>query len=70
MHDCEDIYFIYYLYSNLEAYNIALVLGFSKASNSTTGPLRVEVEVDNVFVAVATFNSFKNCKVCWRVRGY
>ena len=50
------------LYSNLKARNIALVLGFFRASNLITGPLRVEVEVDNVFVTVATFSSFRNCK--------
>ena len=51
------------LYSNLEARDIALVLGFSGASGLTIGPPRVGVEVDNVFVAVATFSSFRNCKV-------
>jgi hypothetical protein len=51
------------LYSNLEAHDIALVLGSSKADSSTTGPPRVEVEVNNVFVTIATFNSSRNCKV-------
>ena len=57
------------LYSNLEAHDIALVLGSSGASSLTTRPLIVEVEVDNVFVAVVTFSSSKNCKACWIVRG-
>jgi hypothetical protein len=51
------------LYSNLEAYNIASVLGPSGASSLITRPPRVEVEVDNVFVAVATFSSSRNCRV-------
>jgi len=49
------------LYSNLEAYNIALVLGSSGAGGLTIGPPRVGVEVDNVFIAVATFSSSRNC---------
>jgi len=55
------------LYSNLEACDIALVLGLFGAGGLTIGPLGVEV--DNVFVAVATFNSSRNCRVCWIVRG-
>ena len=50
------------LYSNLEACDIALVLGSSGAGSSTIGPPRVEVEVDNVFVAIATFSSSRNCR--------
>jgi len=35
-----------------------------------TGPPRIEVEVEvDVFVAAATFNSSRNYKVCWIVRG-
>jgi hypothetical protein len=52
------------LYSNLEACDIALVLGSSRASSLTTRPPRVEVEVDNVFVAVATFSSSRNYRAC------
>jgi hypothetical protein len=51
------------LYSNLEARDIALVLGPSRASSLTTRPPRVEVEVDNIFVAVATFSSSRNYRV-------
>jgi len=50
------------LYSNLEAHDITSVLGSSKANNLTTRPSRVGVEVDNIFVAVATFNSSRNYK--------
>ena len=51
------------LYSNLEAYNIALVLGPSRTSSLITRPPRVEVEVGNVFVTIATFSSSRNCRV-------
>jgi hypothetical protein len=51
------------LYSNLEACSIALVLGSSRASSLTTRPSGVEVEVDNVFVTIATFSSSRNCRV-------
>ena len=51
------------LYSNLEACNIALVLGSSRASGLTIRPSRVVVEVDNIFVAIATFSSSRNCRV-------
>jgi hypothetical protein len=51
------------LYSNLEACDIASVLKSSGASSSTIRPPGVGVEVDNIFIAVATFSSFKNCKV-------
>jgi len=57
------------LYSNLEARDIALVLGSSRASSSTARPPRVEVEVDNVFFAIATFSSSRNYRVCYIVRG-
>jgi len=52
------------LYSNLEARDIASVLGSSGAGGSTTGPPGVEVEVDNVFVAAATFSSSRNYRAC------
>ena len=52
------------LYSNLKACDIALVLGSSRAGGLTTRPLRVEVKVNNIFVAVATFSSSRNCKAC------
>ena len=52
------------LYSNLEARGIALVLGSSRASNLITRPPRVGVEVDNIFVAVATFSSSRNYRAC------
>ena len=51
------------LYSNLEARGIALVLGSSGASSLTTRPPRAEVEVDNVFIAIATFSSSRNYRV-------
>jgi hypothetical protein len=51
------------LYFNLEAHDIALVLGSFKANSSTIRPLRVEVEVNNIFVTVATFSSFRNYKI-------
>ncbi len=51
------------LYSNLEARDITLVLGLFGASGLITGPPGVEVEVDNVFVAAATFSSSRNCRV-------
>ena len=57
------------LYSNLEAYNIALVLGPSRASGLTTGPPRVEVKVDNVFITIATFSSSRNCRAYYIIRG-
>ena len=50
------------LYSNLEACGIALVLGFSRASSLTTRPFRAEVEVNNIFITVATFSSSRNCR--------
>ena len=58
------------LYSNLEARDIALVLGSPRASGLTARPPGVEVEVDNVFVATATFSSSRNCRVYYIVRGY
>jgi len=57
------------LYSNLEACDIALVLGSSGADSLTIGPPGVGVEVDNVFVAAVTFSSSRNCKASWIVRG-
>ena len=51
------------LYSNLEARDIALGLGPSGASSLITRPPRVEVEVDNVFITIATFSSSRNCRV-------
>jgi hypothetical protein len=51
------------LYSNLEVYNIASVLESSRINSLTIGPPRVGVEVDNIFIAIVTFKSFKNCKV-------
>jgi hypothetical protein len=52
------------LYSNLEARGIALVLGSFRANSLITRPPRVEVEVDNAFITVATFNSSRNCRAC------
>ena len=57
------------LYFNLEARDITLVLGSPGADSLTARPPKVEVEVDNVFITAATFSSFKNCKVCYIVRG-
>ena len=51
------------LYSNLKACDIALVLGSSRASSLITRPSRVEVEIDNIFITIATFSSSKNYKV-------
>jgi hypothetical protein len=51
------------LYSNLEVYNIASVLESFKTNSLTIRPLRVGVEVNNIFITVATFKSFRNCKV-------
>ena len=51
------------LYSNLEAYNIALILGSSRASNLTTRPSKVEVKANNIFVTITTFSGSRNCKV-------
>jgi len=50
------------LYFNLKTRDIVLVLRFSKAGGSTIRFFRVRVEVDNVFVAAVTFNSFRNYK--------
>ena len=57
------------LYSNLEVCNITLVLGSPGASSSIARPPRVEVEVDNVFITAATFNSSRNCRACCIVKG-
>jgi hypothetical protein len=51
------------LYSNLKARDITLVLGSFGASSLTIRPFRVGVEVNNIFIAVATFKSSKNYKV-------
>ena len=51
------------LYSNLEARGIALVLGSSRAGSLITRPSKVEVEVDNAFIAIATFSSSRNYRV-------
>ena len=58
------------LYSNLEAYNIALVLKSSRASSSTARPFRVEVEINNIFITTATFNSSRNCKAYYIIKNY
>ena len=57
------------LYSNLEARNITLVLGSPRASSLTARPPRVEVEVDNIFVTIATFSSSRNYRAYYIVRG-
>ena len=49
-------------YSNLKAHDITLVLGSSGANNSTIRPFKVGVEVDNIFITIATFSSFRNYK--------
>jgi hypothetical protein len=58
------------LYSNLKARNITSVLGSFKTSNSTAGPFRVKVEINNIFITAATFNSSRNCKAYCIIRGY
>ena len=49
------------LYSNLEARGIAVVLGSSRASSLIARPSRIEV--DNVFITIATFSSSRNYRV-------
>jgi len=58
------------LYFNLKTHSIALVLESFGVNSLTIKPFRVEVEVDNILIVAAIFNSFKNYRVYWIVRGY